>query len=57
MESFFHTLKTERLHGMQFRSASTLRRVLKGYVAYYNRNRAHSALGYRSPIEYESAIA
>ena len=57
MESFFHTMKTERLHGMQFRSEPTLRRVLKSYVMYYNRQRAHSALGYRSPMEYESAIA
>jgi transposase InsO family protein len=54
MESFFHTLKTERLHGRRFATVAPLRRELASYVRYYNARRAHSALGYRSPITYES---
>lgn len=57
MESFFHTLKTERLHGRQFATVQPLRRELASYVRYYNHHRMHSALGYRSPIAYESACA
>ena len=57
MESFFHTLKAEQLHGMQFSSVQKLRRVIKRYISYYNRERTHSALGYRSPIDYESHAA
>ena len=57
MESFFHTLKTERLHGQRFATVEPLRRELANYVRYYNGQRLHSALGYRSPITYESACA
>jgi transposase InsO family protein len=57
MESFFHSLKTERLHGRRFPTVELLRTALKSYVTYYNRHRLHSALGYRSPIEYESVTA
>lgn len=57
MESFFHTLKTERLHGLRFTSLHQLRHIVHRYIAYYNHDRSHSALGYRSPIEYESAVA
>ena len=57
MESFFHTLKTERLHGRRFLTVDRLRRELTNYVRYYNARRAHSALGYRSPMQYESEVA
>jgi putative transposase len=57
MESFFHTLKTERLHGLRFTTVDALRREIASYVRYYNQRWAHSALGYRSPIAYESACA
>jgi transposase InsO family protein len=57
MESFFHSLKAERLHGTTFATVHTLRHALKRYITYYNGARSHSALGYRSPIEYESRVA
>ena len=34
-----------------------LRRTLRHYVAYHNRTRLHSALGYRSPVDYERVAA
>jgi putative transposase len=57
MESFFHSLKTELLHGTVFTSDAALRGALRGYFPYYNGQRLHSALGYRAPIDYESAAA
>ena len=54
MESFFHSLKAELLHGTTFQTDADLRRALHGYFQYYNGQRLHSALGYRAPIDYES---
>jgi transposase InsO family protein len=53
MESFFHSLKSDVIHGQQFHSEELLRETIRRYVAYYNRTRAHSALDYRSPIDFE----
>jgi len=57
MESFFHSLKTERLHGCAFATDAELRRGLRAYIAFYNQRRLHSALDYRSPVNYERAAA
>ena len=57
MESFFHSLKAELLHGTAFDRDADLRRALRGYVLYYNGRRLHSALGYRAPIDYEAMAA
>ena len=57
MESFFHSLKAELLHGATFETDTDLRRALRGYFQYYNGRRLHSALGYRAPVDYESQAA
>jgi transposase InsO family protein len=57
MESFFHSLKTERLYGCTFATDAELRRVLQTYIGFYNQRRLHSALDYRSPADYERAAA
>jgi putative transposase len=54
MESFFHSLKAELVHGAGAFTEPALRRVIGNYVRYYNHIRMHSALAYRSPVEYES---
>jgi transposase InsO family protein len=57
MESFFHSLKAELLHGTQFVTAAALRRALREYIRYYNHRRRHSALGSQSPVDYERRAA
>lgn len=57
VESFFHSLKAEVVHGAQFATETALRHALRRYVRYYNHRRLHSALGYRSPVAYESQAA
>lgn len=53
-ESFFGTLKTELVHGERYRSRLEARLSIFEYVeVFYNRQRRHSALGYKSPEQYE----
>lgn len=57
MESFFHSLKADVIHGRRFQTVSELRRQLHQYVRYYNHQRLHSALCYRAPVDYELGVA
>ena len=57
VESFFHSLKAELIHGTTFTTEGALRTAIRRYVTYYNRCRLHSALAYRSPIDFERRAA
>ena len=57
MESFFHSMKSEVIHGYTQRKPAELEAVVRRYIARYNRTRIHSALAYRSPIDYERTNA
>ena len=58
MESFFHTLKTERVHHRQYATRAEAQRDIFAYIeGFYNRTRRHSAIGYISPIEMELKAA
>jgi putative transposase len=57
MESFFHSMKSDVIHGHAQRKPAELELVVRRYIAHYNRTRLHSALAYRSPIDYERANA
>jgi len=57
MESFFHSLKADLIHGRSFQAVEQLRQELRRYMRYYNHQRLHSALGYRSPVDYERRAA
>ena len=58
MESFFHTLKTERVHHRVYATRDQARRDLFGYIeGFYNPRRLHSSLGYISPAEAERRAA
>lgn len=55
MESFFHTLKTERTHHRRYRTRAEARADVFDYIeTFYNRRRRHSSLGYLSPAEFEA---
>jgi len=58
VESFFATLKTElgMMHRWQTRAEA--RRDLGAFIdQWYNHQRRHGSLGYRSPVEYERHLA
>ncbi|HUX88245.1 MAG TPA: IS3 family transposase [Chloroflexota bacterium] len=53
-ESFFATLECELLQRQHFHTEAQARTALFEYIeGFYNPHRRHSALGYRSPAEYE----
>ena len=55
MESFFSRLKNELTHHRHYRSRAEARRDIFEYIeVFYNRRRLHSALGYRSPADFEA---
>ena len=57
-ESFMKTLKTEEINGKAFTDISDARRRIDSFIAeVYNKDRLHSALGYQSPLEFETAFA
>jgi putative transposase len=57
-ESFFHTLKTERVHHRQYATSAEAQRDIFAYIeGFYNRTRRHSSIGYISPIEMELKAA
>ena len=57
VESFFHSMKSDVIHGHPQRPPAELDAVLRRYLAHYNRTRLHSALAYRSPIDFERTNA
>lgn len=55
VESFFQSLKTECYHGECFDSEEGLRKRLSWYIDdYYNHQRLHSSLGFKTPVEFEA---
>ena len=55
MESFFSRLKVELIYPEAYRTFESLRTGLFEYLEiFYNRIRRHSALGYLSPVQFES---
>ena len=53
-ESFMKTLKREEIYTNRYSDLEQLRTHIEEFIAeYYNRQRLHSALGYRSPEEFE----
>ena len=53
-ESFIKTLKREEIYANKYDNLEHLRGNIEEFIEqYYNRQRLHSALGYRSPEEFE----
>ena len=58
VESFFATLKTELVADARWPTRATALRALVKYIdIWYNHQRRHASLGYRSPVAYERALA
>lgn len=54
VESFFSSLKNELVRHRQFQDQAEARQAIVEYIdRFYNRQRLHQALGYRSPEEFE----
>lgn len=57
-ERFMQTLKREEIYASAYRDLEHLRENLHEFIErYYNKKRLHSALGYRSPQDFERALA
>jgi transposase InsO family protein len=56
MESFFASLKKELVHHEDYRTREEAKASIFEYIeVFYNRQRRHSTLGFKSPTEYESS--
>jgi len=53
MESFFHTLKTEFVHHEEFETRAEAKlKIFEWIESFYNRQRLHSSIGYRTPVDF-----
>lgn len=55
MESFFKTLKVERVDELRYATRAQARLDIVDWIeGYYNRQRLHSSINYRTPAEVAS---
>lgn len=57
MESFFRSLKAERVYLTRYANYQEAKIDLLDYIRFYNHRRRHSTLGYLSPMELERRYA
>ena len=58
VESFFSTIKRERVYRRTYATREEARQDIFRYIAvFYNQKRLHSTLGYLSPAAYEARNA
>jgi transposase InsO family protein len=58
MESWFHSLKVEAIHGTTITTRQQARDMVFEYIeTYYNHNRLHSTLNYMTPLQFEQNYA
>ena len=54
MESYWHSLKVEETHGVDFATRAAATHCVFAYIeGWYNTTRMHSSLGYKSPAQFE----
>jgi len=57
-ESFIKTLKVEEVYMNEYETYQDARENIRRFIdELYNKKRLHSAIGYKSPIEYEQEVA
>jgi transposase InsO family protein len=58
MQSFFKTLKVERIYQTRYETRDHARLDIVDWIeGYYNRQRIHSSIGYRTPVQAEETLA
>ena len=57
IESFFHSMKSDIVHGVCFAEDDEIEAELRNYMPFYNNTRLHSSLGYVPPATYEQQSA
>jgi transposase InsO family protein len=55
VESFFSSLKAELVSSTRWESLRDAHQAVADYLRFYNHTRLHSSLGYRSPVDFETA--
>ena len=53
LNRFFASMKQEVLYRKDCRSKAELLSTVKEYVRFYNNERPHTALGYKTPVQFE----
>jgi putative transposase len=57
MESFWSSLKRDLVHRWQFATRAQAKAAVFAWIeVFYNRERFHSALGYQSPVDFETNL-
>jgi len=57
MESFWSTMKRELIHRHHFATRAAARAAIFEWIeVFYNRERLHSALGFNSPVDFETKL-
>lgn len=53
MESFFHSMKSEYIHGKRFDTDEHLRQTVSRYISFYNHSRIHTSINRMPPVNFE----
>jgi len=53
IESFFHSMKSDIVHGLTFTEDDEIESTVRDYIPFYNGTRLHSSLNYVPPATYE----
>jgi putative transposase len=53
IESFFHSMKTDIVHGLTFTEDRQIQKAVRAYIPFYNGTRLHSSLNYVPPATFE----
>ncbi len=57
MESFFKTLKVERVHRLRYATRADAKLDIVNWIeGFYNRQRRHSSIGYQTPVDVENSL-
>ena len=57
MESFFKTLKVERIHLLRYDTRALAKLDIVDWIeGFYNHRRMHSSIDYKTPVDVESSL-